>query len=87
MLIAIILNTIIAIGDVADTEQRYEILNYQVEYKMYDNDIARKALMVDIEDYNSMIARKQTEQNNKWVGIFVPNVWDEFELIDYSNME
>lgn len=87
MLFAIIGNALTASTNVASAEQRYEILNYQVENKMYDTDIAKKALMVDIEDYNNTLIKRQTVQNDKWIGIFIPNVWDEFELIDYNSMK
>lgn len=86
-LITIIFNSLTAPANVASAEQRYEILNYQVENKMYDNDIAKKALMVDIEDYNNTLIKRQTVQKDKWLGIFIPNVWDQFELIDYSRMK
>lgn len=65
MLFAIIGNALITSANVASAEQRYEILNYQVEHQIYDTDMAKKALMVDIEDYNNTLIKRQTMQNNK----------------------
>lgn len=71
-------------GQIAQLEVRRETLVYQLETNMYenDNDIGKRELMKDIQEYNETIARNRANQNDFWYGIFIPNIYDQFELID-----
>lgn len=67
----------------------YESLVYQYENKVFDNDddeIGKKELYNQIQDWNESIAYKQTIQDNLWIGIFYPNVFDQFKLIEYEGV-
>ena len=72
-------------GDIAAYEKRYESLVYQYVNDIYDNDndLGRRELMKDIEKWNYDLARKQTNQDDFWIGIFYPNIYDDFKFIEY----
>lgn len=69
-----------------DLRQRGEILEYQVENDLYDNDndLGKKELYSEIEDYNSTIVKGKVMQNDFWYGIFYPDIYDRLEPIDYK---
>lgn len=70
-----------------DLRQRGEILEYQLENDLYDNDndLGKKELYSEIEDYNSTIVKGKAMQNDFWYGIFYPDIYDHLEPIDYKN--
>ena len=71
-------------GDVARYTARYESLVYQYENNLYDNDndVGKRELMADIELWNSDLAYKKTMQRNFWVGVYIPNIYDQFKYIE-----
>lgn len=89
-LIALLISTIglasVYIGAdafVAKWETQYESLTYQLENNLYDNDndIGKKELMDEIHEWNGNLAYCKKIQRNFWVGIYYPNVYDNFEFI------
>ena len=68
----------------AEMEQRYKSLTYQLENDMYDNEneYGKKALYDQVQDWNEKIAVGKINQENFWVGIFYPHVYDQFEFIE-----
>jgi hypothetical protein len=68
----------------ATWEKQYESLTYQLDNCLYDNDndIGKKELMNQIQDWNTDLAYRKTIQRNFWVGIYYPNVYDDFEFIN-----
>lgn len=70
-------------GDIAVHQATYESLSYQVESNMYDNDndIDKKELMDQVTEYNVDVQKHKALQRNFWVGIFYPDIWDQFETI------
>lgn len=71
-------------GDIAAYNARYESLVYQLENDIYenDNDFGKRDLMLDIERWNADLAEKKADQYDFWIGVFVPNIYDEFEFIE-----
>ena len=71
---------------VAGWEKQYESLTYQLENNLYDNDndIGKKELMDEIREWNEDLAYYKEIQRNFWVGIYHPNIYDNFEFIPLS---
>lgn len=84
MLIDIIVRNTNVDAYVAENQMRYEMLVYQYENDIYDNDndLGKRDLMEDIQEWNEDLAYYREAQDDFWVGIFHPNVYDQFEFIE-----
>lgn len=73
-------------GYIASTKQTYDSLTYQLENDIYDNDndIGKKELYDDIQEYNETIAKRKVLQDDFWLGVFYPDIYDQFELIEFK---
>ena len=84
MMMILIVTNISIRGNVPAMRVQYESLVYQYENNLYenDNDVGKKELMGQIQEWNEEIANGKTYQRDFWLGIFVPNVYDEFDFIE-----
>ena len=84
MLIVIIVKNTNVDAYVAENQMRYEMLVYQYENNLYDNDndLGKRDLMEDIQEWNEDLSYHRKAQDDFWVGIFHPNVYDQFEFIE-----
>jgi amino acid transporter len=62
-----------------------DILVYELEQNIYtdngDDVVGKKELYNQIREFNANLAYHKALQNNFWVGFFVPDIYDEIELI------
>ena len=87
MTMILIVNNISIRVNVPAMRAQYESLVYQYENNLYenDNDVGKKELMKEIQEWNEDLANGKTYQRDFWVGIFVPNVYDEFDFIEVES--
>lgn len=91
--VAILISGIFMLGSygeadakIAFNHKRYESLVYQLENNLYDNDndLGKKELYNEIREWNEDLSYYQNIQDNFWFGIFYPDVFDQFEFIEYK---
>lgn len=84
MLMVIIVENTNVDAYIAENQMRYDMLVYQYENDIYDNDndLGKRDLMEDIQEWNEDLAYYREAQDDFWVGIFHPNVYDQFEFIE-----
>lgn len=66
-----------------------ESLIYQMENNLYDNDndLGKKELYDRITEWNTDLAYNKRIQNDFWVGIFYPDIYDEIDFIELGKRE
>ena len=78
------------IGVDAQVEKNKEIYN-AIEYKVTSGScrdelgLLSKEVIDEAQEWNKDVAYYQNIQDDFWVGIFYPNIYDQFEIIDYKN--
>lgn len=69
--------------------EQYKAITYKIEsYACRDEfGLLNKEIIDEIQEWNENVVFDQSIQDNFWVGIYFPNVLDEFETIDYESFE
>ena len=77
-------------GDIAKLNARREALVYELASGIYDVDgdvgISKKTLMTEVREFNELILSKRAVQEDFWVGIFTPDIYDKIEVIEYDGL-
>lgn len=89
MLIVVIVNNVGVEASIEANKQRYESLFYQAENNLYenDNDLGKKDLVNQIQEWNEDLARGKALQDDFWVGIFYADIYDEFDFIPITVLD
>ena len=89
MIIMIIILCFMYIGIDARVEQSketFDAITYKVESGACRDEfgLLNKEVIDEIQSWNESVIYHQKMQNDFWVGIFYPDVYDQFETIDYE---
>lgn len=86
MLCVIFANCSTAPGVLASNRERYEALVFKAESEEARDEfgVLNSGVLYAIQKWNEDLAYNKEMQRNFWVGIFIPNIYDEFERIDYE---
>lgn len=81
-----LINQFGAKGIEAELIQKYEALKYKIENESYRDEIGLrdKEVIDEIQAWNEDISYKKTVQKDFWIGVLYPNIYDQFETIDYN---
>ena len=73
-------------AQVEKAKERYNAITYKVESGAYRDEfgLLNKEVIDEIQDWNEDVTYYKNFQKDFWVGIFIPNVYDQFETIDYT---
>lgn len=86
MIIVFVSNYIGINAQVEKTKERYNAITYKVESDACCDEfgLLNKEVIDEIQDWNESITYHKNIQKDFWIGIFIPNVYDQFETIDYT---
>lgn len=71
-------------SDIAEYQAHYDSLIFQVENNLYKHDVTEAStrdLVKEVQKWNCELAQKKISQYNIWIGIFIPDIYDQFEFI------
>lgn len=87
MTIGIIAETIQADALKASYTETYNSLIYKMESTTCRDEFGflNKEVIDEVTEWNETISYNKIAQDNIWVGCFIPNIYDDFELIDYTS--
>lgn len=73
-------------AQVEKSKEQYNAITYKVESGACRDEfgLLNKEVIDEIQDWNENITYYKNIQKDFWVGIFVSNVYDQFETIDYT---
>lgn len=73
-------------AQVEKNKEQYNAITYKVESGACRDEfgLLNKEVIDEIQDWNENITYYKNFQKDFWVGIFIPNVYDQFETIDYT---
>lgn len=67
-------------------KERYAALEYKIESGACRDELGllSKEVIDEVQEWNEDVVYYRNTQNNFWIGIFYPDVYDQFETIDYE---
>lgn len=71
------------------SREQYKAITYKMESDTCRDEfgLLNKEVIDEIQEWNKDVVFNQSIQDNFWVGIYFPNVFDEFETIEYESFE
>ena len=94
--LAIIISLFLIIGEyttmdsyLEKTREQYKAITYKIESDTCRDEfgLLNKEVIDEIQEWNKDVRFYHNIQDNFWLGIYYPNVFDEFETIDYESFE
>ena len=86
MSIILLTNSIGIDAEIEESKEIYKAINYKVESGACRDELGllNKEVIDEIQEWNKNVVYKQKIQDDFWVGVFYPNVYDQFETIEYE---
>ena len=80
-------NYVGADAKVEQHQEKYNAISYKVESGVCRDEfgLLNKEVVDEIQEWNEDIVYHKAIQRDFWIGVFYPNIYDEFETIDYTN--
>ena len=71
-------------ANIQKMNSKHDMLVYQYENDIYDNDndLGKRDLFEDICKWNEDLAWHKEAQDDVWIGIFIPDIYDQFDFIE-----
>ena len=71
------------------SREQYKAITYKIESDACRDEfgLLNKEVIDEIQEWNKDVRFYQNIQYNFWLGIYYPNVFDEFETIEYESFE
>ena len=71
---------------VEQSKETFDAITYKVESGACRDEfgLLNKEVIDEIQSWNESVIYNQKMQNDFWVGVFYPDVYDQFETIDYE---
>ena len=87
--IIIVATHVTANGVKLANEQRYDSLIYKAETESIRDEfgIINKEYIDEVQAWNEDVVKYKEWQRDFWIGIFIPNIYDDFETIDLENIQ
>ena len=94
--LAVIISLFLIIGEyttmdsyLEKTREQYKAITYKIESDACRDEfgLLNKEVIDEIQEWNKDVRFYQNIQDNFWLGIYYPNVFDEFETIEYESFE
>lgn len=76
-------------GSIAEYKEHYNTIIFETENKLYDDDVttvSRHELVKEIQKWNCDLAERRANQHNFWIGIYIPDIYDDFEFIPLEGL-
>ncbi len=89
MLFGIIMSHVATDAVLASHRERFKALTYKMESAEYRDEfgLLNKSVVDEIQEWNEDVVYKKAIQRDFWCGIFHPNIYDEFETIEYEEFK
>lgn len=83
-LIIILIDHADADAKVAEYQERHKALVFKLETEAARDELGllNKEIIDEIQEWNEDIVYHQKAQDSFWIGIYYPNVYDQFEIIE-----
>lgn len=94
--LAIIISLFLIIGEyttidsyLEKSREQYKAITYKIESDACRDEFGflNKEVIDEIQEWNKDVIFYQNIQDNFWLGIYYPNVFNEFKTIDYESFE
>lgn len=87
--IIIVATNVTASGEKIAHEQRYDSLIYKAKTESIRDEfgIVNKEYIDEVQAWNEDVVKYKEWQRDFWIGIFIPNIYDDFETIDLENIQ